>query len=378
MESQRLRLRRVLPLLMLAASCVVGREQRLCTTASFSIEWREDTGAADAPANFEHPMLPVGISEGEDVHEVATAVGLLYRLHADAGNSMAQALEFALDVCSQRPVSDANRTAMGFIVDTVVCAEEPCVEPSQDPLTTWVRAYKNGRVLHKYAHYLKTYDRHFSKFRAKPVTILEIGVRHGGSLIMWKNYFGAQAVVHGVDIDPGCMDMHHPLYGISVHIGDQGNASFLEQLRSSVGVVDIIIDDGGHKMDQQKLTFDMLFPIVKPGGVYVCEDLHTSYWKAFGAGARVPGTFIEYSKGLIDRLHSFRADSTGVPQKQPEDAFGYEAESMHFYESQLFVEKRDAPMSRLKAFGGQIVPLTAGDSFRQDAGLEGDYFGEWK
>ena len=70
-----------------------------------------------------------------------------------------------------------------------------------DPLTHMMQTQKHRESI-KWTHYMALYDRHFNKFRGKKMHILEIGVRRGGSLQMWKKYFGAQAMIYGVDIDP--------------------------------------------------------------------------------------------------------------------------------------------------------------------------------
>ena len=50
------------------------------------------------------------------------------------------------------------------------------------------------------------------------------------------------------------------------------------------GPFDIIIDDGGHTMEQQIASIETLFPALNEGGVYLCEDTHTSYWESTAAG----------------------------------------------------------------------------------------------
>ncbi len=61
-----------------------------------------------------------------------------------------------------------------------------------------------GRLIHKWNHYFDIYERHFNRFRNKQIVILEIGVSQGGSLQMWKNYFGSSAKIYGIDINPRC------------------------------------------------------------------------------------------------------------------------------------------------------------------------------
>jgi hypothetical protein len=81
--------------------------------------------------------------------------------------------------------------------------------------------------------------------------------------------------------------------GTEVVIGDQEDREFLARLRDRLGTVDLVIDDDGHTMGQQIATLEELWPAVRDGGLYVVEDLHTSYWEEFGGGWRQPGTFVE-------------------------------------------------------------------------------------
>lgn len=192
-----------------------------------------------------------------------------------------------------------------------------------------------GRLLHKWLHYFDIYDRHLSKFRDRPVTIVEIGVFHGGSLRMWRDYFGPQARIIGVDIDPRCAELAED--GIEIVIGDQADREFLTELRRQVGRVDVVIDDGGHRVEQQRATFDVLYPAVRDGGVFLVEDLHTNYWTSYGGGLRRPDTFIEHAKTLIDQMHAWHsrdAESLRV------DGLTRSIGGMHIYDSVIVFDKQ--------------------------------------
>src|SRR3978361_226029 len=95
-------------------------------------------------------------------------------------------------------------------------------------------------------HYFDIYHRHFAAYRGKPITVVEFGVSHGGSLQMWKKYFGRSARIIGVDIDPRCALLGGP--GVEVVIGNQEDREFLKQLRERVGPIDGLTEDGGHTM----------------------------------------------------------------------------------------------------------------------------------
>ncbi|MFI5175967.1 MAG: class I SAM-dependent methyltransferase [Terriglobia bacterium] len=187
----------------------------------------------------------------------------------------------------------------------------------------------------KWKHYLEIYDRHFSRFRGTDVHLVEIGVFDGGSLQMWKSYFGPRSRIYGVDVDPNCKQLEEEQ--ISIFIGDQSDEKFLRVLAKTLPRIDILIDDGGHKMNEQIITFDVLFPHIDKEGIYVCEDLHTSYWKKFGGGFRRKGTFIEYSKGFIDSIHAWHSKE---PQKLAVSHLTRSIHSLHFYNSLLVIEKR--------------------------------------
>src|SRR5437764_7355436 len=62
----------------------------------------------------------------------------------------------------------------------------------------------DGATINKWRSYLSIYDKYLRKFRETEVRILEIGVWRGGSLSMWRKYFGPDAVIFGVDINPEC------------------------------------------------------------------------------------------------------------------------------------------------------------------------------
>src|SRR5436190_1106901 len=98
-----------------------------------------------------------------------------------------------------------------------------------------------GRIAYKWHHYLDLYDRHLSRFRGRPVRILELGIFFGGSLQIWKSYFGEHAVVHGIDIDAACAQCSEER--IVTHIGSQSDAGFLKQVADQMGGIDVVIDD---------------------------------------------------------------------------------------------------------------------------------------
>ncbi len=102
-------------------------------------------------------------------------------------------------------------------------------------------------------------------------------------------------------------------------------------------MVNILIDDVGHMMEQQIITYEELFDHVKENGVYLCEDLHTSYWSKWGGGYKKEGTFIEYTKNFIDFLHAFHSKEKELKV----NSFTTSVDSIHYYDSIIVIEKKN-------------------------------------
>ncbi len=224
-----------------------------------------------------------------------------------------------------------------------------------------------GRQIHKWRHYFEIYDRHLSRFRGTDVQVLEFGVAQGGSMQMWKQYFGPRCRIYGVDKNPACKQVEEAQ--VEVFIGDQQDREFLRRLAGELPRIDVLIDDGGHRMKQQIHTFEELFPRVEENGVYLCEDLHTSYWRRFGGGYRRGGSFIEYAKNFIDELHAWHSET----ERLRVSAFTRSVHALHFYDSVLVIEKRPiAPPMHSKTGTAGIADFHAQPRFlkRMERGLK--------
>jgi len=206
-----------------------------------------------------------------------------------------------------------------------------------------------GRVINKWSQYFEVYDRHFSKYRGKDIVLLEIGTFHGGSLQMWKNYFGDKAKIYGIDINPNCKEVEEE--NIKIMIGSQSDRAFLQKVKSEIPPIDILIDDGGHTMLQQIVSYEELFDHIKPDGVYLCEDMHTSYWLDWGGGYKRKGTFIEYSKNFIDQLNAYNSRQKSFKVSP----FTKSVNSLHYYDSMLVIEKRPTPKPTSSETGTQTI-----------------------
>jgi hypothetical protein len=148
-----------------------------------------------------------------------------------------------------------------------------------DLLTILGLKHNTDKVSHDFCAF---YHRHLDRVRQDVRKVLEIGILKGASLRMWREYF-PNATIHGFDqnaihgFDYKALAESLP-DGIFLHEGDQANRDSLGRLLEATGSdFDLIVDDGGHAMAQQQVSLGVLFPHLRPGGMYIVEDLHTSF-----------------------------------------------------------------------------------------------------
>lgn len=190
----------------------------------------------------------------------------------------------------------------------------------------------------KWEPYFEVYERHLSQlYRKQNLHMIEVGVQKGGSLDMWSKFWRPDAHIIGIDVDPECAKLEYDKMNIQVVIGDQGNPTFWDSFLMD-RKIDVFIDDGGHYMDQQILTFEKVFPVLSVGGIYICEDCHTSYMSHNGGGLKKPGTFIEYAKDYIDVLHWNWKESYNT-EFERKFKLAKDLTSVHFYDSMVVFEK---------------------------------------
>ena len=194
-------------------------------------------------------------------------------------------------------------------------------------------------------HYARHYQHHFSPLRRNKLNILEIGIggyanpdAGGESLRMWKVYF-PNSRVFGIDIhDKKIHDQHR----IKTFQGSQADKEFLEKIAAEMGTIDIIIDDGSHYNDHVITTFGVLFPLMSPDGIYVVEDVQTSYWTEVGSetwgGSKdlsAPHTSMNFFKRLVDGLNY----EEFTMQDYTPSYFDQHIIAMHFYHNLVFIYK---------------------------------------
>ena len=200
-----------------------------------------------------------------------------------------------------------------------------------NPLETYFKK-NDDRLIHKWHHYFEIYHRHFERFRGTKPVVLEFGVSQGGSLRMWRDYFGRGTKIYGADIHPRSRELEER--NTRIFVGDQEDRTFLREIADEIGrPIDVVIEDGGHFPRQQIHTFEEIYPRMSPDGCFLIEDLHTSYWPKYEGGLYRPETFMEYAKPLTDKLNAWHSSELKV------DKFTRTTKSMHFYDSILVFER---------------------------------------
>lgn len=122
--------------------------------------------------------------------------------------------------------------------------------------------------------YLDVYERYLGALRYQPVALLELGVRTGASLRMWKEFF-PRGRIYGVDYDPACAA--HEEDRIEIVIASQADEAALTAVAERAGGFDVVIDDASHINSLTVASFELLFPTLAPGGIYAIEDVGLSW-----------------------------------------------------------------------------------------------------
>ena len=153
--------------------------------------------------------------------------------------------------------------------------------------------HRNTRVMHKWDHYFEIYERFLSPIRRSNPVVVEIGVQLGGSVEMWRDYFGPATRIFGIDINPEAKQQEDIV--TRVFVGDQQDRAFLRSVLRETGAPDVVIDDGGHTANQQITAFEELYPALSENGLYFVEDTHTSLWRGTFMDRQDQQSFLQFS-----------------------------------------------------------------------------------
>lgn len=168
---------------------------------------------------------------------------------------------------------------------------------------TELYAEHKGKVSDKWSLYLDIYDRIFKDMQEDSLALLEIGIQNGGSLEIWARFFPFAKSIIGCDINSKCLNLKYAEQNIKLIVGDANETATHKAILGISNTFDIVIDDGSHHSSDIIKSFCLYFPSINPGGLFIAEDLHCSYWLPFEGGLRDSLSSIEFFKRLVDILN---------------------------------------------------------------------------
>lgn len=173
----------------------------------------------------------------------------------------------------------------------------------------------SGKLSDKWSLYINEWDKIFLPYQDQEINLLEIGIQNGGSLEIWSKYFKNAKHIIGCDIDPKCECLDYFDERINFIIGNINSEKTENNILNISNDFDIIIDDGSHKSSDIIHSFNRYFPHLKDNGVFIIEDVHTSYWKHFEGGLFYPYSAISFLKRLVDIINYEHWRLPGFPRK---------------------------------------------------------------
>jgi demethylmacrocin O-methyltransferase len=198
-----------------------------------------------------------------------------------------------------------RRLVLGAMIALAACSASPPPSPPSAPpapppqlgvLSAAAGSTDKGPSQHNYT---ELYERLLFQWKNDAIKIFEIGIADGGSLTMWQTYF-PNARLFAVDILEKTK-FDNPR--VTTLVADQANREQLQRaLDVSGGDIHVLIDDGGHTMEQQQVSLGFLFPHVRPGGYYIIEDVHTSLpalWTGYGVARDGGNTTLRMLENFI-------------------------------------------------------------------------------
>jgi hypothetical protein len=163
--------------------------------------------------------------------------------------------------------------------------------------------------------------------------LLEIGTKDGKSLVSWMLYFDDVRHVDAMRYGEGGMwdcekakhDVRVDCDKINIFEGDQSKKADIGKMTAARPEGwDIIVDDGSHVPSHNILSFKLLWNSIKPGGIYVVEDIETSWMEGKCYGYEIhgglykpaPANAVTFFKDLVDvvnRKHFLEPSYTLIP-----------------------------------------------------------------
>ena len=184
--------------------------------------------------------------------------------------------------------------------------------------------------------FIQLYEQYFTPFQDSKINILEIGVDNGDSLRIWREFF-SKANICGIDIDK----KNFKINNTNILQGDQSDVNFLKSLVSEYKKFDIIIDDGSHQAKHIIASFNYLFNYLSDNGLYVIEDLQTSYIPRYG-GSRInlkkKKSSMNFIKSLTDSIN-YEKNNRPFFKKNKFDGL---IKSINFHQNIVFIYKGES------------------------------------
>lgn len=163
---------------------------------------------------------------------------------------------------------------------------------------------KSGKVSTKWNSYFEIYERHLDKFKNDELSLLEIGVQNGGSLDIWAEYFRNAKNLVGCDINPKVSELKYEDNRIKViGMAATNPEAYANIINIEPNGYDIIIDDGSHRSMDTLSNFINYFDVLKPGGLFIIEDMHCAYWEEYGGGFFNELSISNFMKKILDLIN---------------------------------------------------------------------------
>ena len=184
--------------------------------------------------------------------------------------------------------------------------------------------------------FIELYQKYFSGYKDEKINLLEIGVDNGDSLRIWREYF-INANICGIDINKN----NFTINDVEILTGDQSDYKFLQSIIDKYKNFDIIIDDGSHQSKHIITSFKFLFPYLNNSGIYVIEDLQTSYMPRYG-GSRInlnkKNSSMNFVKSLSDSINYEKNDKPFFKKNN----FDGKIKSIYFHQNIAFICKGES------------------------------------
>ena len=202
---------------------------------------------------------------------------------------------------------------------------------------------KSPKYSIKWNNYFKVYEEILNKYKNKKIKFVEIGIGDGGSLFMWKSFFKKKIEIIGIDLNPEAKKLEK--FGFKIAIGDQADPNFWKSFYKKYGKIDVLLDDGGHKNIQQITTLMESIDFIKPDGMIIIEDTHTSFMKKKGFKNPSKYSVVNFSNLIIENIHRQNPSINKNP-----NFISRKIESISFYDSMIcfnFFKKEKKVYSKL-------------------------------